>query len=216
MKNQKGFALLEVLLAVILIITISIASYEMMNTYHDKANVQTAESDLINIAQTYAPLLNQSAITNTGSSVFGSSGSYIAVSFLKSVPIPESRITTIVTQNGIQYANVATNLMTDGKQSRIGFEESALTDDSSAHYFLMGMQVNYSQAVQLIQDLNNTFSIFVGNSNDYLQDAKPASALPQCKNKDCILNIYFVTPTLDDVSQIANKGFLVPPLKTPE
>lgn len=216
MKNQKGFALLDVLLAVVLIITISIASYEMINTYHDKANVQTAESDLINIAQNYAPLLNQSAITNTGSSIFGSSGSYIAVSFLKSVPIPESRITTIVTQNGVDYANVATNLMTDGKQSRIGFEETSLTDDSSSHYFLMGMQVNYSQAVQLIQDLNDTFSIFVGDSNDYLQDAKPASTLPQCKNKDCILNIYFVTPTLDDVTKIANKVFLVPPLKAPE
>lgn len=216
MKNQKGFALLDVLLAVVLIVTIAVASYEMINTYHDKANVQTAESDLINIAQTYAPLLNQSTITNTGGSVFGNSGSYIAVSFLKSVPIPNSRITSIVTQDGVDYANVATNLMTDGKQSRIGFEKSALTDDSSAHYFLMGMQVNYAQAVQLIQDLNDTFSIFVGGSSDYLQDAKPATTLPQCKNKDCILNIYFVTPTLDDLSQIDNKKFLVPPLKAPQ
>ena len=213
---HSGFALMDVLLAVILIITISIASYEMINTYHDKANVQTTESDIINIAQAYAPLQNQTAIEYTGQDIFYSNGSSIAKSFLESVPIPASRMSTPVTEDGIDYSYLLTNLLNVNGQTIVGFEKATVDDDSIAatfKYFTIGLQVNYNQAVQLIQDLNGTFSIFVGSSSDSIHSAKAATSLPQCTKKDCILNVYLVTPALDDPSELSN-NFLAPsPIK---
>lgn len=213
---HSGFALMDVLLAVILIVTISVASYEMINTYHDKANVQTVESDLINIAQAYAPLQNQTAIESTSYDIFyNNGGSWIAKNFLKSVPIPESRMSTPVTYNGITYVYLSTNLLNKNGQTLVGFEKTTVSgSDTSAtfNYFLIGLQVNYAQAVQLIQDLNGTFSIFVGGSSDKIRSAKPATSLPKCTDKDCVLNLYLVTPSLDDTSGL-EFNFLVPPPK---
>ncbi len=214
--SQSGFALMDVLLAVILIITIAAASYEMINTYHDKTNVQTVESDLLNIAQAYAPLQNQTALDYGGYNIFRDGGSWIATSFLQSVPIPASRIGTPNSYNGIDYSYLLTNLMNKNGQTVVGFEQESISDDSVAatlQYFIMGMQVNYSQAVQLIQDLNNTFSIFVGNSSTGIHDAKAATSLPQCEDKDCILNLYLVTPTLDNPAKLDGNFFAPSPLE---
>ncbi len=217
MKKQTGFALLDLFLAVILIATVSAGVYEMLSAYNDKAKIQTVESDMINIAQSYAPMLNQTAIEESGYSIFGSNAGSISTAFLKSVPIPDSRISTPSYQNNIPYSYVLTKLRVNGEQPVIGYEVANVAGDESnppMKYLIAGITVNYSQAVQLIQDLNSSFSVFWGKGSVPFNETQPATTLPdRDADSSQVYSLFFVTPNTDDpnISDCST-----PSLRTPQ
>lgn len=202
LKNQ-GFALLEILLAVVVLSIITFASYQMINSYKDSKSVQTAESDIMNIAQAFSPMLNQSGMLCTQcANPF--SGTQMSTSILRSVPIPAQRLTDPDPSAG-HYSYVLASFTVNGHQAKIGFGIlRSATSPTSPSYFVAGFKANYTQAVQIIQDMNNTMGIFVDNTGSKgLKDSKNVTIIPSCptaSSKSCTFNIYLVSPMETDLT----------------
>lgn len=220
--KERGFALMDVLLAVILCITLTGGIFALLRSYGDKTEIQTVENDIMRINQAYSPIVNQTAVVSAYP-LMCSSGSQISTWFLKSVPIQDSRIGAITYISGIAdspipYSYLLTDLNVNNKSTAVGFEtfstaSSYVTNTSpKIQYFIAGLIVSYNQARQLIQDLNNTFSIFLGvaDTNTTFSAATYVTGLPPAPtNSNATYNIYFVSPTLTKSNTL--DGTFTPP-----
>jgi len=153
-KNQLGFAMLDVLLAVILICVASYGAYTMAKGYSTTASLRTLEQRATTIAQNYTPFLQ-----DTSSSVL--SGNELSVDFLTSIGIPTSALCT--PDDSDSYVDSGAYYSSGGSTSAsyLSFAQQVASNSASGgNYFVIGFPGNATQANQLAQDVGETFSVY--------------------------------------------------------
>lgn len=194
-NRQRGFALFEVFLAVIVLAILMAGGYAILGSYRDARLVQTVERDIMNISQTYSPMLNQTMVSDSStSSIIGDKG-IMLTDFLRSVPISAQRLDT----PDKPYSYLLSNLTINGTVSKVAFAQSNITSDPATNYFIAGFKATNSQVNQIIQDLNTSMGVFVGTSEQSFKDVGDAAkALKTCVQNNCVYNVYLVSPVVSN------------------
>lgn len=215
-NTSRGFALLDVFLAVIILVVITVGSYQLIGAYRNTSNVQTVQNDVMMISQAYAPMLNQTAITYSGTSIV--QNGKMLTCFLLGVPIPKERLTDTTTNpcsaTDASYSYIKTSLSGSSGNSAMGF--AVLTSAAGGgipaqSFFVAGVKANCTQVTQIIQTMNNSFGLFYGEETSF-KNSSAANTLPNCVNKDAtIYNVYLVSPKINDNSVFdASNDFSAP------
>jgi len=157
MKKNSAFALLEILLAVILIGIVTVGSYAIVKSVSSDAGVQKFTRYATTIAENYQPFLNDSV----------SSANLIwdyrlSKDFLLSIHIPESDLAQCYEQSkGDVYCCVKTGLYTPTHYS-IDMVFRQISDSTGTKFFIIELTslTTPDQKDAIIQQLGKTFSIY--------------------------------------------------------
>lgn len=167
---KGGFALFEVLLAVILMSVAAGASYTLVKSFRSNSSIQQFIRYSTNITQSFMPFLdgvNTDQVlgeTSNGSGYYG-----LSSAFLDSISIPkEDRVSM-----GSYYYVKSGMYFTTGNPSSMGFgiwvpdynnQNNLYANDPS--YFIISVKATGSQVNQVLETASPTFSIFCPAGDD--------------------------------------------------
>ena len=197
-QNQQGFALLDVLLAVILVCVASYGVYTMAKGYHLSSSMRTLEQRAITIAQNYTPFLQDATSSSSGSAVL--SGNELSTDFLTSIGIPSSALCN----DSSDYTYVQTSsYYTDGSgtatQSIFNFDqEVGNSSESGASYLMIGFMGSGAQVNQLAQDISQTFSVYYGSSGGSITNTADSLVSSSDTSNDYAIYLFF--PKMSDIT----------------
>lgn len=148
MKKNNGFALLDVLLAVVLLAIAAYGTFKVAKSFHSASSVQQFEQYALNIAHSYTPY-----IADTDSSLIDDSNK-METDFLQSIAIPSEALVSPGDANTYLYSGI----YKDSSQCQVEFQEA--NEDTGAGYLIMAVKTTGAQYNQLLQDLGGSFSVF--------------------------------------------------------
>jgi Tfp pilus assembly protein PilV len=155
--SQRGFALFDALLAVILMAIAAAGSYTLVKSFRANSATQQLIRYATNITQSFIPFMDGSA----SSTVL--QGDKLSQKFLFSMGVAEKDQTcTMINNVNYCYVNagmyVNSNIAQGAKQSLMGF--SRATDSNGVNYFIIAVQATASQVSQMLQNTSSIFSIY--------------------------------------------------------
>ena len=156
MQQKMGFALLEVLLAVILMAIAAGASYTLVKSFRTNAATQQFLRYATNITQNYIPFLESEAVggTSIATPVYKNNG--LSQTFLTSIGIPSDDMSCAsgycFVSSGIYSASTGT-----ASNQTMRFNIGTV---SSTYYFVIGVKASGGQVNQVLQSASSLFSVF--------------------------------------------------------
>lgn len=149
MKKHHGFALLEVLLAVILIAIVTIGSYALVKSFRSASSVQQLTRYSTTIAQNYMPFLDGSASSDV------MNGDKLSREFLQSIHIPSDDLTP----GSCKDCYVNSGLYIQGGTTEIAMKFGVTTGTPPFFYITLD-SVTLDQKDQIVQSLGSVFSLY--------------------------------------------------------
>lgn len=197
MKKTQAFALLDVILAVILLAIATAGSYALIKSFRSSSQVQQLTRYATNISQNYMPFLQG----GTYSSVL--SGDKLSSEFLLSIGIPADDVVNC--DSGYCYVN--TGVYANGKESVLNFKE--VIDDSVTHanYFVQGLIATGAETNAITQGLSTAFSVFCVVSNGPLAADTQSCSLLSDDEKSGSYAVYLVFPKSGHLPPTDAAGF---------
>jgi type II secretory pathway pseudopilin PulG len=180
MKQQRGFALLDTLLAVILMAVAAYGTYMVAKGFQTSSSLQTLEQRAITIAQNYMPFLQDTSMSSSSVLYAGSSNSRLSNDFLTSIGIPSTALVNSsqdssgaifsYVNTGAYYApsSSSSSSSTEPAQSFLSFAQEIDDPTTGSSYLAIGFDLTGTQLNQVIQDMSNTFSVYYGDSGSNL------------------------------------------------
>jgi hypothetical protein len=162
MKKISGFALLEVLLAVILIAIITVGSYSLVKSFRATSSMQKLTRYSTTITENYMPFLDGSVSTDVMSS-----DHKLSESFLKSINIPSSDLASC--SGG--YCYVDSGLVNDSG-TEIDMKFATIETSDNANFFKIAFTQDFTpeQKDQAMQSLGSMFSLYCPTDACVLSD----------------------------------------------
>ena len=208
MKKYRAFALLDVILAVILMCIATIASYSLIKSFRSSSQVQQLTRYATNIAQNFMPFLEN----GTYDSVLSSSGTgnQLSNEFLLSIAIPAE---DIVDASGMAcvsgYCYVNSGVYANSKQSILNFMEVPHDSATGAAYFIQGLTATGAETNAITQSLSTIFSVFCVPG----ADAALGSPSGNCKlladdQASSVYSVYLVFPKSGSTAPADASGFV--------
>ena len=152
MKKSRGFALLDVLLAVILLSIVTIGSYSLVKSFRSTSAMQKLVRYATTITENYMPFLEGSVSTDV------LSDNKLSAEFLESINIPDVDLRP----TDCEYCYVKTGLQdSSGADLKMNFD--TVTDtDTAANFFIIGFttSVTAGEKNQMLQSLGGVFSLY--------------------------------------------------------
>jgi len=218
-KKYQGFALLEVLLAVIVF---AIATYGVIvfsSRYMQSTQVSAVERQATAISSNYLPYLDTTVPTGADTNDDPINDGKFAVSFLQSIGITDGDMSA---SSGNVYVN--THLPINGSSSSqmagchatVSPKSSTSSYVSSQSVLILGFNALGSQLNALIGDEKNNFAIYAPTGGEgSFADAKgnPVTQLIDPKYNNTPYSVYLVYPAVVDstnVNFVGCDGFSAP------
>jgi hypothetical protein len=164
MKLRNGFAMFDVLLAVILMAIAAVGSYSLVKSFKSSSSVQQVTQYANTITQNFMPFLEGVSYD----SVLDPAGTHkLSNDFLLSIGIPSEDLepNEACADSSVEtYCTVNTGLHTSAGESLMQFAQSqdASGTNVGADYFIVGLKATVKQANSLAQNLGTTYSVFCG------------------------------------------------------
>lgn len=158
MKKFKAFALLDVILAVVLLGIATIGSYSLVKSFRSSSQIQQLTRYATNIAQNFMPFLEG----GTSGSVLQDTGTTkLDQDFLLSIGIPQDDLERCSNESGGMNCFVNSGLYYgDGKLALMNFAQVINDSVTGASYFLQALQATGSETNAIVQGLGGVFSVF--------------------------------------------------------
>lgn len=157
MLRRRGFALFDVLLAVVLMMIAAGASYTLVKSFRANSSVQQLIRYSTNISQSFMPFIDGSDYSN----VLSSTTHQLSSDFLDSIGIPgEDQVTSAGEKCGGTSCYVDSGMyLINGSVSRpMSFAVS--TSDAGVSYFIIAVQASSAEVNQMLQSASSLFSIY--------------------------------------------------------
>lgn len=160
MKLKNGFAMFDVLLAVVLMAIAAVGSYSLVKSFKSSSSVQQVTQYANTITQNFMPFLEGVSFD----SVLNQDSHGLSEDFLSSIGIPSENYGTCSAANSVNYCTVDSGLHTSGGESEMQFAQfqDQSTSNVGANYFIIGLATTANQANSLAQNLGATYSVFCG------------------------------------------------------
>lgn len=161
MLRQRGFALFDVLLAVVLMMVAAGASYTLVKSFRANSSVQQLIRYSTNIAQSFTPFIDGSDYSD----VLNDSHQ-LSTNFLDSIGIPsEDQVTSAgekCSSTSATSCYVDSGMyLTNGSVSRpMSFAVQQDTTQTYANYFIIAVQASSAEVNQMLQSASSLFSIY--------------------------------------------------------
>lgn len=182
--RQRGFALFDVLLAVVLMTVAAGASYTLIKSFRVNSATQQMIRHATTITQGFMPFLDGGAT----SSVFN--GDQLSQTFLTSISIPA---TDQICTSG--YCYVDSGMYTAGTtKNKINFAISTDSNYVASNYLIMGVKATGSQVNQILQSASSLFSVYCPASTVALSSSVTSCTLLGKDQSSTVYNLYLVFP----------------------
>lgn len=149
--RQRGFALFDVLLAVILMAIAAAGSYTLVKSFRSNSAVQQFIRYSTMIAQGYLPFLPD------GASSAAITGNALTTSFLDAVGIPSEDQMAAEEYSGSAYVNSGM-FDNSGQELQMGFTIAPASETGPAQYFII--EVTGATGTEVTQVVENAASLF--------------------------------------------------------
>lgn len=189
--RQRGFALFDVLLAVVLMAIAAAGSYTLVKSFRANSSTQQFIRYATTVTQGAIPFLD-----GNGASTLISDKQLSAV-FLKSIGIPGEDQTPndgTACSSDYCYVNSGMYLNDAADGSSMGFAVQPSDDQTGTNYFIIAVKATATQVNQVLQSASTMFSIYCP------ADSKALSGQPKCAllSKDTpstsVYDLYLVFP----------------------
>ena len=202
MKKLQAFALLDVILAVVLLSIATIGSYSLVKSFRSSSQTQQLTRYATNISQNFMPFLEGGSFDSVLSD--DGTGDKLSKDFLLSIGIPAE---DAVNCDG-DFCYVNSGIYANANESVLNFME--VEDDSVTHanYFIQGLSVTGAETNAIIQGLSTVFSVYcVPAAGTALgTTTESCSLLEDSKAKDPY-SVYLVFPKSGNVAPADASGF---------
>lgn len=163
MLRQRGFALFDVLLAVVLMMVAAGASYTLVKSFRANSSVQQLIRYSTNIAQSFTPFIDGSSYSD----VLNTSHQ-LSTSFLDSIGIPNDdqvtrageKCNTSTTTETSCYVDSGMYLTNGSVPRPMSFAVKSNTAQTYANYFIIAVQASSAEVNQVLQSASSLFSIY--------------------------------------------------------
>lgn len=201
--RQRGFALFEVLLAVVLMAIAAAGSYTLVKTFRANSSTQQVIRYTTNITQNFMPFLNGSS----SSTVL--TDDKLAKNFLTSTGISTN---DLVCEEG-SYCYVKTNMPVTGgggaQESQMNFGVYIDPNYTLANEFAIGLQATGTQVNQILQGASSLFSVYCAvGAGVHLNSIASNCALQPSDNAGVVYSLFLVFPKSEGAAPNIN---LAPP-----
>jgi hypothetical protein len=159
MIRQRGFALFEVLLAVVLMMIAAAGAYTLVKSFRANSAVQQFIRYSTNITQSFMPFVDG----NSYLSIFDANTHTIATSFLKSIGIPaEDQVDEhgAICAGTACYVDSGMYLSNGAVASPMNFQVKMDNTQSLASYFIVAVAATGVQVNQVLQNASSLFSVY--------------------------------------------------------
>ena len=196
MRRNLGFALLEVLLAVILMAIAAGASYTLVKSFRTNAATQQFLRYATNITQNYIPFLESEAVGGTSitNPVYSATTHKLSQAFLTSIGMPSEDMSCAssycVVTSGMYSASTSTGTASN---QAMHFNIGTL---NSTYYFVIGVKTSGGQVNQVLQSASSLFSVFYTEK----EGGTASNSLITASNFAAQYNLYAVFPKTTDTS----------------
>lgn len=163
MVRRQGFALFEVLLALVLMMIAAAASYTLVKSFRSNSSVQQFIRYSTNITQSFMPFVDGVAYDSTNGGPLNSSTNTLSTTFLKAIAIPaEDQVMAdgAVCTNTSCYVNSGMYLSDGEVQNAMSFAVQSDTTQLAASYFLIAVEATGLQVNQILQSASSLFSVY--------------------------------------------------------
>lgn len=194
MMQQRGFALFEVLLAVILMAIAAAGSYALVKSFRVNSATQQVVNYATTITQNFIPFLDGGSATT----VLTASTDTLSSPFLSSIGIPA---TDQVTSSGAACAGATASCyvksgmyVTSGGKSIMSFDSVTNSTQNLASYFAIALQATGAQVNQILQSSSSLFSVYCAASGSALAAAGENCVLKSKDDANTTYSLFLVFP----------------------
>lgn len=201
-QSNRGFALFDVLLAVVLMTVAAAASYTLVKSFRVNSATQQFIRYATTITQSFAPFLDGSAATVSDGVM---SSNQLSSSFLTSIGIP----TTDQSPDKCSYCYVDSGMYANDEKSLMNFAVSTpdTTDFTLANYFMIGVTANGAQVNQILQSTSSLFSIYCPTSGTALSNSVTSCDLKDKSDAATLYSLYLVFPKSGSTAPTPSETF---------
>ncbi|MES2204446.1 MAG: hypothetical protein V4496_04410 [Pseudomonadota bacterium] len=196
--RQRGFALFDVLLAVVLMAIAAAGSYTLVKSFRASSSTQQFIRYATTITQGATPFVNG----NSADTILNETYQLSAV-FLKSIGIPgEDQISSGTTKCSTEdFCYVDSGMYQDQAttSSLMSFDVQADTDQTSTSYFIVAVKATSTQVNQVLQSASSLFSVYCPVSGA-LSEQPRCTLLSKDTPASNTYNLYLVFPKSGDVA----------------
>lgn len=184
-QRKMGFALLEVLLAVILMAIAAGASYTLVKSFRTNAATQQFLRYATNITQNYIPFLESEAVGGTSITTPVYKSNRLSQTFLTSIGIPSEDMSCTSSYCFVSSGMYSISTGTTASNQTMQFNIGTL---NSTYYFVIGVKATGGQVNQVLQSASSLFSVFYTDGGAMT----PSSEITTEPTKE--YNLYLVFP----------------------
>lgn len=191
MMRQRGFALFDVLLAVILMTIAAAGSYTLVKSFRVNSAAQQVMRYATTITQSFVPFLDG------GNSANVLQDQKLASSFLSAIGITT---TDQVTESGAACAGdsafcyVDSGMYTGDGKSLMSFNSVTDNTQKLASYFAIALLATGAQVNQILQSASSLFSVYCGEKNTNLNTLSSNCSLKDKDSANEIYSLFLVFP----------------------
>lgn len=185
--RQRGFALFDVLLAVVLMAIAAAGSYTLVKSFRANSSTQQFIRYSTTITQSFIPFLNGADITAV------LNNNQLSTSFLKSIGIPDEDQGC---SNG--FCNVDSGMYLDDKKSQMAFGVQTNADQTLANYFIIAVRATGVQVNQVLQSASSLFSVYCPVEGGSLSGQSKCALVSKDTASTQSYNLYLVFPKSGD------------------
>ncbi len=187
MTRQRGFALFDAMLAMVLLAIAAAASYTLVKSFRVNSSTQQLIRYATNITQSFMPFLEG----NSPATVLDADKNQLASGFLTSIGIPKGD----QMPSDCTICNVSTGMYVDGKKSLMSFDSYVDLNQILGSEFAIAVQATGAQVNQVLQSTASMFSIYCGvglvNLNTFVGKANCALQTQDAANTTYSLFLVF-------------------------
>jgi len=191
MKKIQGFALLEALLALVLVMIAAGASYTLVKSFRANSSIQQFIRYSTNITQSFMPFLDGGAYSTV------LSDDKLSQSFLTSISIPsEDQIDC-----SSSYCYVNSGMYLDGSETESNLSFGVQTDSAQqlGSYFIIAVNATGLQVNQILQTASTMFSVYcTENKGKNISSITSTCALQPSANNSTPYSLFLVFPKSGD------------------
>lgn len=180
MVSQRGFALFEVLLALILMMIAAAASYTLVKSFRANSSVQQFIRYSTTISQSMMPFLDGNSYSTSNGGPLDTTAYSLSTSFLNSIGIPaEHQVNELGEACASDSCYVSSGMyLSDGSVANpMSFSAQVDSTQMLANYLIIAVDASGLEVNQVLQSASSTFSVYCPTGKNVVLNAQSKCSL---------------------------------------